>query len=330
MAGSRAGIGNGNAAHFRAPRNCAAVARARPIAYIAAFAPHGASPMDASMADDPRNVPGKILVGKSDVFEYLNLPLGNRHGLVTGATGTGKTVSLQVLAEGFSNAGVRSSPPTSRATSRASPWGDAKPPFVARAQQIGVPYVADSFPSCSGTVRRAGPSGPRHRLRDGPAAAGPHDELNETQEGVLNIAFRVADETGPAAARPEGSARDLQFVADNAAEADDASTAMSPSRPSAPSSASLLVLENQGGDKFFGEPALDIKDFMRTDKDGRGMINILAADKLMRSPRSTPPSCLWMLSELFEAAGSRRPDKPKLVFFFDEAHLLFDDAPKRC
>ncbi|MFV0281291.1 MAG: helicase HerA-like C-terminal domain-containing protein [Rhodoblastus sp.] len=291
------------------------------------------------MTDDPNQVDGKILIGKSGIgagksaaesWRYLNLPLGNRHGLVTGATGTGKTVTLQKAAEGFSNAGV----PVFAADvkgdlSGISQAGDSRPALVKRAQELGVDYVPDRFPVVFWDV--LGEQG--HPIRAtitemGPLLTARLLELNDTQEGVLNIVFRVADENGLPLLDLKDLRATLQFVADHASEF----TTRYGNIASATIGAiqrQLLVLENQGADKFFGEPALDISDFLRTDRDGRGVINILAADKLMRSPKLYATFLLWMLSELFEHLPEvGDPDKPKLVFFFDEAHLLFDNAPK--
>ena len=153
-------------------------------------------------------------------------------------------------------------------------------------------------------------------------------ELNDVQEGVLNIAFRVADEQKLLLLDLKDLRAMLQFVAENAASLTTKYGNVAPATIGT-IQRQLLVLENQGADKFFGEPALDIADFMRVDRDGRGVVNVLAADKLMRSPRLYATFLLWMLSELFEKLPEvGDPDKPKLVFFFDEAHLLFDNAPK--
>ena len=287
------------------------------------------------MADDPNQVQGKILVGKSGsgasgVFRYLNLPLGNRHGLVTGATGTGKTVTLQKLAEGFSNAGTSVFAADVKGDlSGISQPGDSKPPFVKRAQELGLTYTPDTFPVVFWDV--FGEQG--HPIRATIAEMGPLLtarllELNDTQEGVLNIVFRVADDNRLALLDLKDLRATLQFVADHASELTTKYGNVAAATVGA-IQRQLLVLENQGADKFFGEPALDISDFLRTDRDGRGVINILSADKLMRSPKLYATFLLWMLSELFEHLPEvGDPDKPKLVFFFDEAHLLFDNAPK--
>jgi DNA helicase HerA-like ATPase len=272
---------------------------------------------------------GKILIGKSTKPEHLHLPLANRHGLITGATGTGKTVSLQVLAEGFSNAGV----PVFAADikgdlSGVGAPGDGKPPFVKRAQDIGLTYAPDRFPVVFWDL--FGEQG--HRIRATVSEMGPLLlsrllALNDTQEGVLNIAFRVADEQGLLLLDLKDLRALLQLIAENAKDL--ASSYGNVSKQSVGTiQRQLLVLENQKGDEFLGEPALDIRDLMKTDRDGRGMINILAADRLMDNPRLYATFLLWLMSELFEELPEVGDlEKPKLVFFFDEAHLLFDDAP---
>jgi hypothetical protein len=273
---------------------------------------------------------GKILIGKSTKPEYLDLRLANRHGLVAGATGTGKTVTLQVLAEGFSNAGV----PVFAADikgdlSGVSQAGEGKPAFVKRAQEIGVEYAPDRFPVVFWDL--FGEEG--HPIRATVSEMGPLLlarllELNDVQEGILNIAFRVADD----ASLPILDLKDLRalltFIAENEREVEAKYGNLAAASIGA-IQRQLLMLENQGAKEFFGEPALNLADFMKTDRDGRGHINILAADKLMTKPRLYASFLLWMLSELFEALPEVGDlDKPKLVFFFDEAHLLFNDAPK--
>jgi DNA helicase HerA-like ATPase len=276
------------------------------------------------------NEDGKIFIGKSTKPEYLDLRLANRHGLVTGATGTGKTVSLQVLAEGFSNAGV----PVFAADIKGDlsgicAPGNAKEAFVKRAKEIGVDYVPDRFPTVFWDL--FGEQG--HRVRATASEMGPLLlsrllDLNDTQEGVLNIAFRVADEQGLLLLDLKDLRALLQLIAENAQQL--TATYGNVSKASVGTiQRQLLVLENQKGDEFLGEPALDIKDLMRTDRDGRGIVNILAADKLMNNPRLYATFLLWLMSELFEELPEVGDlDKPKLVFFFDEAHLLFNDAPQ--
>ena len=287
----------------------------------------------------------KIFIGKGEQAAWLTLALANRHGLVTGATGTGKTVSLQVMAEGFARAGV----PVFAADikgdlSGISEVGEPKDFIVKRAGQMGLNFQPDQFSTVFWDV--FGEQG--HPVRAtvtemGPLLLSRMLDLNDVQEGVLNVAFRVADENGLTLIDMKDLRALLDAIAPGGAKkaTDDEEDALAPIRKAAQGYGNvskatvgtiqrqLLVLENQGGTKFFGEPALALKDFMKTDSDGRGMVNILVADKLMQSPRLYATFLLWMLSELFEElpeAGDL--PKPKLVFFFDEAHLLFNDAPK--
>ncbi|HEY4275737.1 MAG TPA: helicase HerA-like domain-containing protein [Rhizomicrobium sp.] len=271
-----------------------------------------------------------ILAGKGETPEYLLLGLANRHGLVAGATGTGKTVTLQVLAEGFSKAGV----PVFAADIKgdlsglAAP-GEAKEAFVTRAKSLGYDYEPDRFPVMFWDL--FGEQG--HPIRAtisemGPLLLSRMMDLNDTQEGVLNIAFRVADEQGLLLLDMKDLRAMLSFIGDHAAELTTQYGNVSKATLGT-IQRQLLVLENQGGAKFFGEPALSFQDFLRTDRDGRGYINILAADKLMQTPQLYATFLLWLLSELFEQMPEvGDPQKPKMVFFFDEAHLLFNDAPK--
>ena len=271
-----------------------------------------------------------IFVGKGTKPERLSLPFANRHGLVAGATGTGKTVTLQILAEGFSRAGV----PVFAADIKGdlagiAAVGEKKDAFVKRAKDIGLDYEIDEFPAVFWDI--FGNEG--HPIRTtvaemGPLLLGRMMDLNDTQEGVLNIAFKLADDQGLALLDLKDLRAMLTFVADNAKDIKAQYGNVSASSVGA-IQRRLLVLEEQGGEKFFGEPAFNIEDLMRTDRDGRGFVNILAADKLMESPRLYATFLLWLLSELFEELPEiGDPEKPKLVFFFDEAHLLFDDAPK--
>ncbi len=273
---------------------------------------------------------GKVFVGKSTKPEEVTLRLANRHGLVTGATGTGKTVTLQVLAEGFANAGV----PVFAADikgdlSGISARGEPKDFILKRCAEVGIEFQPDAFPVIFWDL--FGEQG--HPIRAtisemGPLLLSRLMGLNETQEGVLNIAFRVADENGLLLLDLKDLRAIVSYVGENAAslttQYGNVSTASVGSIQR-----QLLVLESQGGEKFFGEPTLEIKDLMRTDRDGRGVISILAADKLMNSPRLYSTFLLWLLSELFEEMPEvGDPEKPKLVFFFDEAHLLFNEAPR--
>ncbi|MEO1704987.1 MAG: helicase HerA-like domain-containing protein [Pseudomonadota bacterium] len=267
--------------------------------------------------------------------QWLSLEYANRHGLIAGATGTGKTVTLQILAEGFSSAGV----PVFLSDVKGDLSGLARAgradfklhdAFMSRAGKIGFSdYAYDAFPVTFWDL--FGEKG--HPVRTTVAEMGPLllarlMELSEAQEGILNIAFRVADEQG----LPLLDLKDLQSLLVWVGENRETLSLRYGNVSTASIGAiqrRLLVLENQGGAKLFGEPALELSDIMRTDVDGRGRINILAADQLMASPRLYATFLLWLLSELFEELPEvGDPDKPKLVFFFDEAHLLFDDAPK--
>src|SRR5947199_2064916 len=273
---------------------------------------------------------GKIFVGKSDKPEYLSLHYGNRHGLVTGATGTGKTVTLQVLAEGLSRAGVSVFAADIKGDlSGIAAVGEAKEPLVKRAKELGFDYQPDEFPVVFWDM--FGEQG--HPIRAtisemGPLLLSRLMDLNDVQEGVLNIAFRVADEQGLLLLDMKDLRAMLGFIAEHAAEL--TTQYGNVSRATVGTiQRQLLVLQNQGSEKFFTEPALELKDFIRTDAQGRGIVNILAADKLMENPRLYATFLLWLLSELFEQLPEvGDPPKPKLVFFFDEAHLLFTDAPK--
>ncbi|HSI42421.1 MAG TPA: helicase HerA-like domain-containing protein [Xanthobacteraceae bacterium] len=274
---------------------------------------------------------GKIFVGASEKPEYLTLKLANRHGLATGATGTGKTVTLQTLAEGFSRAGV----PVFAADIKGDLSGVAMPGqgaewILKRCTEIGATYAPDEFPVAFWDV--FGELG--HPVRATVSEMGPLllarlMNLNEVQEGVLNVVFRVADENGLLLLDLKDLRAMLAFVAENAAKLTTTYGNVSAATVGA-IQRQLLVMQNQGADKFFGEPALAIADLMRVDRrSGYGTINILAAEKLMGSPQLYATFLLWLLSELFEELPEvGDPDKPKLVFFFDEAHLLFDEAPK--
>lgn len=263
--------------------------------------------------------------------EYLTLKFANRHGLVTGATGTGKTVTLQVLAESFSNAGV----PVFCADikgdlSGIAVQGEGKDFLLKRAADVQLsPYTFQDFPVIFWDL--FGRHG--HRVRTTIAEMGPLllaelMEATEAQEGVLNIAFKIADDAG----MPLLDMKDLQALLGYMAEHASALSRQFGliSKASVGSlQRGLLLLESQGATNFFGEPALDIRDIMRKAPDGRGTISVLAADTLMTTPRLYATFLLWLLSELFEELPEVGDlEKPKLVFFFDEAHLLFSDAPK--
>jgi DNA double-strand break repair helicase HerA and related ATPase len=273
---------------------------------------------------------GAIFVGKGAKPEFLTLALANRHGLVTGATGTGKTVTLQILAEGLSRAGVSvfAADIKGDLSGIAEP-GERKDAFVARAKSLGFTYQPDEYPVVFWDL--FGDQG--HPIRATISEVGPLllsrlMDLNEVQEGVLNVCFRVADEQGLLLLDLKDLRAMLGYIADHAAELTTQYGNVSKATVGT-IQRQLLVLENQGADKFFGEPALALKDFICSDRDGRGYINILAADKLMENPRLYATFLLWLLSELFEELPEvGDPPKPKLCFFFDEAHLLFTDAPK--
>ena len=281
------------------------------------------------MVDDPAKT-NSIIVGKSTKYEVLDLHFANRHGLVAGATGTGKTVTLQVLAEGLSEAGVSVFAADIKGDlSGIAAAGEMKDALVARAKGMGLEYQPDQYPVIFWDV--FGEQG--HPIRAtisemGPLLLSRLLQLNDTQEGVLNIAFRIADEQGLALLDLKDLRAILGYVADHASELQKEYGNVS-SATVGTVQRQLLVLENQGAKSFFGEPALDLADFLRTDRDGRGFVNVLAADKLIENPRLYGTFLLWLLSELFEKLPEvGDPEKPKLVFFFDEAHLLFNDAPK--
>jgi DNA helicase HerA-like ATPase len=272
-----------------------------------------------------------IFIGRGAVPVYLELHLANRHGLIAGATGTGKTVSLQILAEEFSRRGV----PVFMADvkgdlSGISQPGRENPNLAARADAIGLTdYVFESFPVVFWDL--FGKQGHRVRatLSDmGPLLLARMLGLNETQEGVLYAIFKLADDQGMLLLDLKDLRALLTFAGENARQL----TLEYGSIPAASIGAiqrRLLVLEQEGARQFLGEPALDLFDFMRTEPNGYGNINILAADRLLQTPKLYAMFLLWLLSELFEELPEiGDPDKPRLVFFFDEAHLLFTDAPR--
>jgi DNA helicase HerA-like ATPase len=270
-----------------------------------------------------------ILIARAKGDVDLLPRLANRHGLVAGATGTGKTVTLRVLAEGVSRIGdpVFMADVKGDLSGLARPGAD-DPRVLARAKELGVTVVPEPCPTVFLDVW--GEQG--HPLRTtvsevGPLLLGRILGLNDTQAGVLQIAFRVADEGGLLLLDLKDLRAILQHVSAQAGELRQKYGNVSATSIGAIQRA-LLTLEEQGGDRLFGEPALELADLMRTDTAGRGFVTVLAADRLVRSPRLYGALLLWLLSELFEELPEvGDPEKPKLVFFFDEAHLLFDDAP---
>ncbi len=277
------------------------------------------------MQDDPG-----IFVGKGEKPVYLLPRLANRHGLIAGATGTGKTVSLQILAEEFSRRGV----PVFMADvkgdlSGISQPGKQHPKLQERATAIGLdPYTQESFPVVFWDL--FGKKG--HRVRTTVSEMGPlllsrMLDLNDTQEGIIYAVFKIADDQGLLLLDLKDLRALLTFAGENAKQLrleygniSGASIGAIQRR--------LLVLEQEGARQFMGEPALDLFDFMRMSSGAYGNINILAADKLMQTPKLYATFLLWLLSELFEELPEvGDPDKPRLVFFFDEAHLLFKGAP---
>ena len=273
-----------------------------------------------------------LLIAKHASIECHLLPgLANRHGLITGATGTGKTVTLQTLAENFSRIGV----PVFMA--------DVKGDLTGMSQTGHIPEKMAAVLKDRGLEQPTTQACPvtlwdvfgeqghpvRATVSDmGPLLLGRMLNLNETQLGVLNLVFKIADDNGLLLLDLKDLRAMLQYVGDNAKEFTTEYGNISAASVGA-IQRGLLQIEQQGGDRFFGEPMLDIQDFMQTDTNGHGVVNILAADRLMNSPRLYATFLLWMLSELFETLPEiGDPEKPKLVFFFDEAHLLFNEAPK--
>ncbi len=273
----------------------------------------------------------RILIGKGETPQFLDLGLANRHGLIAGATGTGKTVSAQVLAEGFSAQGV----PVFMADVKGDMSGIAQPgtpnpKLDERARAVGIAgYQQRGFPTVFWDL--FGEQG--HRVRAtvsemGPVLLARLLGVNETQEGVLAVAFEVADDQGLLLLDLKDLRALMNFVGEHANELSIQYGRVSTSSVGA-IQRKLLMLEQQGGDHFFGEPAFDIQELMRTDLSGQGIINVLAADRLMSEPRLYATFLLWLLSELFEELPEvGDPPQPRLVFFFDEAHLLFEEAPK--
>ena len=272
-----------------------------------------------------------LLIAKHDTIECHLLPgLANRHGLITGATGTGKTVTLQTLAENFSRIGV----PVFMADVKGDLTGASQPgkigdKLAAVIKERGLPMPTPlACPTTLWDVFGEQGHPVRATVSDmGPLLLGRMLNLNETQLGVLNLVFKIADDNGMLLLDLKDLRAMLQYVGDNAKQFTTEYGNVSAASVGA-IQRGLLQIESQGGEQFFGEPMLDINDFMQT-VDGHGVVNILAADQLMNSPRLYATFLLWMLSELFEQLPEiGDPEKPKLVFFFDEAHLLFNEAPK--
>jgi uncharacterized protein len=273
-----------------------------------------------------------LLIARNAQTECLLLPqMANRHGLITGATGTGKTVTLQTMAENFSKIGV--------------------PVFLAdvKGDLTGISQPGDNATSLGKVLKERGLPAPEpfacpvtlwdvfgeqgHPVRAtvtdmGPLLLGRMLSLNETQAGVLNLVFKIADDNGLLLLDLKDLRAMLRYVGDNAGQFTTQYGNISAASVGI-IQRGLLQIESQGGEKFFGEPMLNIQDFLQTDDKGHGIVNILAADKLLNSPRLYATFLLWLLSELFEQLPEiGDPEQPKLVFFFDEAHLLFNEAPK--
>jgi DNA helicase HerA-like ATPase len=273
--------------------------------------------------------PFLIAKGKSDIF--LLPKMANRHGLIAGATGTGKTVTLRVLAEQFSKVGVPVFMADVKGDLSGLPLPGGENPKVAeRIKALSLTgFKFEGYPVSFWDV--FGEQG--HPVRTtisemGPLLLSRILNLNEIQSGVLSLVFKIADDNGLLLLDLKDLRAMAQFVGDNADQFKTQYGNISAASVGA-IQRNLLILEEQGGNKFFGEPALNIQDFIQADSNGKGMINILTADKLMQSPRVYATLLLWLLSELFEQLPEvGDPPKPKLVFFFDEAHLLFDDVPK--
>jgi DNA helicase HerA-like ATPase len=273
-----------------------------------------------------------LLIARNARANCLLLPeLANRHGLITGATGTGKTVTLQTMAEGFSRIGV----PVFMADVKGDLSGISQPgqiggklAAVLKERGIEIPTPA-ACPTQLWDVFGEQGHPVRATVSDmGPLLLGRMLNLNETQTGVMNLVFKIADDNGLLLLDLPDLRTMLQHVGDNASQFTTQYGNVSAASVGA-IQRGLMQIESQGGKQFFGEPMLNISDFMQTDSAGHGVVNVLAADKLLQSPRLYATFLLWMLSELFEQLPEiGDPDKPKMVFFFDEAHLLFNEAPK--
>jgi DNA helicase HerA-like ATPase len=271
-----------------------------------------------------------LLVAKAGATDLWLLPaLANRHGLITGATGTGKTVTLQTLAEGFSRIGV----PVFMADVKGdlaglAAAGGGNPRIDERARQLGITLDRSAYPVVFWDLFGQAGHPVRATISDlGPLLLARLLDLNETQEGVLSLVFKVADDAGLLLLDTRDLRSMLQHVGEHAAELTTEYGNVSAASIGA-IQRGLLTLEGQGADRFFGEPMLNIHDLLQT-VGGKGVVNILTADRLVTSPKLYATFLLWMLAELFEQLPEiGDPEKPRIVFFFDEAHLLFDDAPK--
>jgi len=275
--------------------------------------------------------PSPLLIAKGKTDIFLLPKMANRHGLIAGATGTGKTVTLRVLAEQFSQIGVPIFMADVKGDLSGLPFpGGENPKVTERVSKLGLKdFSFEDYPVTFWDV--FGEQG--HPVRTtisemGPLLLSRILSLNEIQSGVLSITFKIADDNGHLLLDFKDLRAMVQFVGDNAEQFKTQYGNISAASVGA-IQRNLLTLEEQGADKYFGEPALNIEDLMQTGSKGKGMINILTADKLMQSPRIYATFLLWLLSELFEQLPEvGDPEKPKLVFFFDEAHLLFEDVPK--
>ncbi|MBK8174521.1 MAG: DUF853 family protein [Rhodospirillales bacterium] len=271
-----------------------------------------------------------ITIGVADRPIVLDPRYANRHGLIAGATGTGKTVTLQTMAEGFSASGTPVFLVDVKGDlSGLCASGEATGRFAERARQIGIERTPAAYPVLFWDVFAAQGHPVRATVSEmGPLLLSRLLELNDTQDGVLSAAFALADDEGLLLLDLKDLRAILQHIAENA-KALQATYGNVASATVGAIQRKLLVIERDGGDVFFGEPSLALDDLMRVAADGRGIISILAADKLINRPRLYATFLLWLLSELFEELPEVGDlDHPKLVLFFDEAHLLFDDAPK--
>jgi DNA helicase HerA-like ATPase len=269
-----------------------------------------------------------VAKGIDDLFVVPQM--SNRHGLIAGATGTGKTVTLQTMAEGFSRIGV----PVFMADVKGdlaglSQSGGNNPNVVERAKKLGVTFTPQAMPVVFWDVFGQQGHPVRATISEmGPLLLSRMLGLNETQQGVLSLVFKIADDSGLLLLDMKDLRAMLQHVGDNADQFQTEYGHISAASIGA-IQRNLLALEQQGGDSLFGEPALDLADLIQTDTHGNGVVNILAADKLVGAPKAYATLLLWLLSDLFEQLPEvGDPPKPKLVFFFDEAHLLFTDCPK--